>query len=183
MIYSLNSIKLYHGILSFENYNYFFLFTLCDSKSTQVSRTHLSILADLNYVVVWIVSTHPLLYKSSTSFNNPSLTVPRAQTTIVINTSFMSTFFHFPCKIKVFILLFAFFPAPDTYLSFNILSARTAKSKILHVLFRCCLSEGLVVRPRLGDTFVCQNPIGVCVSYSPGQMLGCGHNFCLYSQI
>ena len=40
--------------------------SLSDSKSPQVSRTHPHILADLNNAVVWIVSTRPLISKSST---------------------------------------------------------------------------------------------------------------------
>ena len=33
-------------------------------------------------------------------------------------------------------------------------------------LFFCWLLLGLVVWPKLGDSFVCQNPWGVCVSFS-----------------
>ena len=42
----------------------FFYWSLSDSKSPQVSRNLLSILADLNNAVVWIVSTRPLISKS-----------------------------------------------------------------------------------------------------------------------
>ena len=38
---------------------------LSDSKSPQVSRTLLSILANLNNAVVWMVSAHPLIPNSS----------------------------------------------------------------------------------------------------------------------
>ena len=48
--------------------------SLCDSKSLQVSRTLLSIPADLNNAVVWIVSTCPLISKSSRHFCNPLVT-------------------------------------------------------------------------------------------------------------
>ena len=41
------------------------------SKSPKVSRTLLSILAYLNYAVVWIVSNCPLIFKSSSPFINP----------------------------------------------------------------------------------------------------------------
>ena len=47
---------------------------LSDSKSPQVSRTFLSILADLNNVVVWLVSTRPLISKFSSPFNNRDCT-------------------------------------------------------------------------------------------------------------
>ena len=56
------------------------------SKPPQVSRTLLSILLDLNNVVVWMVSTRPLISKSSNPFNNPLVTVPKAPITIGIIT-------------------------------------------------------------------------------------------------
>ena len=62
--------------------------TLSDSKFPQVSRTHLSILVDLNNVV-WIVSTHPLISKSSSPFGNPLVTVPRVPIIIGKNVTFM----------------------------------------------------------------------------------------------
>ena len=48
-----------------------FYWILSDSKSPQVSRTLLSILAVLNNVVVWMVSTRPPTSKFSRPFNNP----------------------------------------------------------------------------------------------------------------
>ena len=53
-----------------------------DSKSPQVSRTLLSILAVLNNAVVWMVSTRPPTYKSSRLFNNPLVTIPNAFGTV-----------------------------------------------------------------------------------------------------
>ena len=46
--------------------------------SLQVTRTLLSILVDLNNVLVWMISTCPLTSKSSSLFNNPLVTVPKA---------------------------------------------------------------------------------------------------------
>ena len=48
---------------------------LCDSKSPQVSRTLLHILAHLNNAVVWMVSTRPLISRSSSPFTNPLVIV------------------------------------------------------------------------------------------------------------
>ena len=45
-----------------------FHWTLSDSKSPQVSRILLSILTVLNNVVVWMVSTRPATFSSSTPF-------------------------------------------------------------------------------------------------------------------
>ena len=53
--------------------------SLSDSKSPQVSRTLLNIIANLNYAVVWMVSTPPLISNSSSPCFNPLVTVPRAQ--------------------------------------------------------------------------------------------------------
>ena len=85
--------------------------SLIDSKSPQVSRTLLSILAVLNKPVVGKVSTRPLAVKSSSPFSNPFVTVPKAPITIGIIVTFMfhRFFFQFPRKVEAFILLFTFF--------------------------------------------------------------------------
>ena len=61
-----------------------FPWSLSDSKSPQVSTTLLSILADLNNAVVWMVSTRPPTSKSSSPLSNPLITVPKAPFTIGI---------------------------------------------------------------------------------------------------
>ena len=87
-----------------------FLWGLSDSKFPLVSRNLHSILANLNNAVFWMVSTRPVISKSSSLCTNPLMTVPRAATTIGITVTFMfHSFFLFPCKIDVFILLFAVF--------------------------------------------------------------------------
>ena len=106
-----------------------FPWRLSDSKSPQVSRTRLSILAVLSNAVVWIVSTRPLTSKFSRPFNNPLVTVPNAPITIGIIVTFMfNSFFNSLARSK--------------YLSFFLLSfkfilwsAGTAKSTILQILF------------------------------------------------
>ena len=106
-----------------------FHWSLSDSKSSQVSRTRLRILAVLSIAVVWIVSTRPPTSKSSRPFNNPLVIVPNAPITIGTIVTFM---FH------------SFFNSlsSSTYLSFFSLSFRfilwsagTAKSTILQILF------------------------------------------------
>ena len=59
-----------------------FHWSLSDSKSPQVSRTRLRILAVLSKAVVWMVSTRPPTSKSSRPFNNPLVIVPKAPITI-----------------------------------------------------------------------------------------------------
>ena len=80
------------------------------SKSPQVSRTLLSILAVFNNAVVLMVSTRPPTTKSSRPLNNPLVTVPKAPITIGIIVTFMfHSFFQFSCKVEVLISLFTFF--------------------------------------------------------------------------
>ena len=87
-----------------------FHWRLNDSKSPQVSRTLLNILAVFNNAVVWMVSTCPPTSKSSSSFNNPLVTVPKAPITLGIIVTFMfHSFFLFSGKVEVLILLFTFF--------------------------------------------------------------------------
>ena len=66
-----------------------FYWSLSDSKSPQVSRTRLRILAVLSSAVVWIVSTCPPTSKSSRPLNNPLVTVPNAPITIGTIFTFM----------------------------------------------------------------------------------------------
>ena len=66
-----------------------FNWSLSDSKSPQVSRTLLSILAVLRNVVVWVVSTRPLISKSSSPYNNSLVTVLKAPIKIGTIVTFM----------------------------------------------------------------------------------------------
>ena len=154
-----------------------FHWTLSDSNSHEVFQTLLSILADINNAVVWMVSARPLISKSSSPGINSLVTVPRAPITIGINVTFMfQCFFQFPSKVEVFILLFTFF-------QFFLVVSRYSKVHIFASSLFCWLLLGLVVWVRLNDPFVCQNPSGVCVCHSPGQILGCAYTICLYGQI
>ena len=87
-----------------------FHWSLSDSKSPQVSRTLLNILAIFNNAVVWMVSTRPPTSKSSRPFNNPLVTVPKAPITISIIVTFMfHSFFQFSSKVNVLISIFTIF--------------------------------------------------------------------------
>ena len=66
-----------------------FHWSLSDTRSPQVSRTLLSILAVLNNAAVWMVFTRPSTSKSSSPFNNHLVTVPKAPITIGIIVTFM----------------------------------------------------------------------------------------------
>ena len=72
--------------------------------------TLLSILADLNNAVVWMVSTRPLNSKSTSPCTKPLVTVPSTPDTTGITVVFMfHFFFQFSSKVQVLISLFAFF--------------------------------------------------------------------------
>ena len=87
-----------------------FHWSLSDSKYPQISRTLFSILGVLNNVRVWMVSTRPLTSKCSSPFSNPVVTLPKAPYTIDKIVTFMFySFFQFPCKVEVLIILFTFF--------------------------------------------------------------------------
>ena len=104
-----------------------FHWSLSDSKSPQVSRTLLSILAVLNNVVVWMVST---CHQFPSLFSNPLVTVPKASITIgiIVTCIFHSFFFNSLARsryLSFFLHSFSFIPW----------SAGVAKLAILHVLF------------------------------------------------
>ena len=105
-----------------------FHWSLSDSKSPQVSRTRLWILAVLSDAVFWIVSTRPPTFKSSRPFNNPLVIVPNAPITIatIVTFKFHSFFNSLPRS-----SYFSFFS-----LSFRFILwfAGTAKSTILQIL-------------------------------------------------
>ena len=94
-----------------------FHWRLCDSKSPQVFRTLLSILAVLNNAVVWMVSTRPPTSKSSRPFDYPLVTI-----------SMFHSFFNSLARSRYL----SFF---SHSFSFILWSAWTAKSSILQVLF------------------------------------------------
>ena len=60
----INIISLFESFL-YEFHLMIFHYSLSDSKSPQISRTHLSILADLNHSVVFMISILSLISNSS----------------------------------------------------------------------------------------------------------------------
>ena len=106
-----------------------FHWRLSDTKSPQVSRTLLGILAVFNNAVVRMVSTRPPTSKSSRPFNNPLVTVPKAPITIgIIVTFIFHSFFNSLARSR-YLSLFS-----DSF-SFILSSAGTAKPTILQVVF------------------------------------------------
>ena len=64
LFYSFESFSLQHELMISH-------WSLSNRKFPHVSRTFLSILADLNNAAIWMVSTCPLISKSFTPFINP----------------------------------------------------------------------------------------------------------------
>ena len=147
---------------SFSHQPYLIVFhqNLSDSKTPQINRTLLSILADFNNVVVWMVSTHPIISKSTSSSTNLLVTVPRAPVTIGLTITFIfHSFFNSQAKsryLSFFLLSF----------NFTLQSARTAKSTIWQVLFflLIIIRSGCLVEIRW-SICVSKSQRSLCVSF------------------
>ena len=157
LFYSFESSSLQRQLMVFYK-------SLCHIKFLQFSRTLLSILANLNNAVIWIVSIRPLISNSSISCTNLLGTEPRAPITIGITVTFM---FH-----SFFSVLWQ---GRGIYLSFCFPSVLPQSPQCGRFSFSCWISLGLVVWPRLDDPFISQNPIEVYVSHFPGRILGCAY--------
>ena len=152
-----------------------FHWSLSDSKSPQVYRTLLNILAVLKSTVVYLVSSWTPTSKSSSPFNNPLVTVPNTPITIgIIVTRMFHSFFNSLARSRYL----SFF---SHSFSFILWSAGTAKSTMLQILLFLLI---IIRSGLLGETrYVCQSLIGVYVCYFLGQVLGCANTICLYGQI
>ena len=149
-----------------------FHWSLSDSNSPQVSRTHVSILAGLYNAIAWMVSTLPLISKSTWPFPNLLVTVPSALFQMVSPShSWLIVFFSSLVR-----YLFLFSP------SFNVLCCLLGRQSTQFGNFSvfCWLSLGLIVWPRLGDLSVSQNARVLCESPSPGLFPGCACTICSY---
>ena len=138
-----------------------FHWSLSDSKSPQVFWILLSILADLDNAVVWTVSTHPVISKSSSHCTNPLLTVPRAPITIGIIVTFMFHSFFYSLASSNYLSLFLH------SFNFTLWSAGSAKSTILQILSFLLI---IIRSGRLAEIWwsVCisKSQRSLCVSFS-----------------
>ena len=121
-------------------HNYFYFYTLrvfhsalsegflLKSEWQQVSRTLLSIQADLNNAVVWMVFTSPFIYKSSKLCINPLVTTKSTNHNWYHRHLHVPQFFNsLPKSWYLSIFSFSF--------NFTLWSTGTAKSTILQALF------------------------------------------------
>ena len=107
--------------------------SLSDSKSPQVSRTLLSILAILNNAVIWMVSTRPPTSKPSSPFSNPLVTVPNA---LIIMGIIVTRMFHSFFNLLLLLLLFPFYFHFLTILH-RIFTQDLARGKVCIYAFSC----------------------------------------------
>ena len=102
-IYSLRFFSYQRQLIDFH-------WSLIDGETPQVSWNLLSILAVFNNVVVWKVSTRPPTSKSTSPFDNPLVTVPKAPITIgIIVTFIFYSFFNFLARSRYLYFYFHFF--------------------------------------------------------------------------
>ena len=142
--------------------------SLSDSKSPQVSRTLLSIMVDLNIAVVSMVSTRPLISKSSSPCTNPLGTVRRPP-----NTTGVTFMFHNLFNSLARSRCLAFFPLS---FDFTLWSAGTAKFTIQQVLQLSFFFFLLIITKS-------SRLAAIRWSVSPGQILFCVYTIYLYGEI
>ena len=129
--------------------------SLSESKSPQVSRTLLSILAVLNNAVVWMVSTRPPTSNSSSPFSNALVTVPNAPITIgIIVTCMFDSFFNSLARSRYLSFFSHSFSRPRQCYLFSGQPGQQSRLFCKFSLF-CWLVWCLVFWPGLGDPFVC----------------------------
>ena len=124
-----------------------------DDDFTQgcVMTSLLSILADLNNTVIWMVSIHPLISNSSSPLSKPLETISSAP--IKIGSTVSSMFYSVLVLWQGLSMCHSF-----DFFYFTPWSTETVKSMRQPVLFFfCLLSQGLVFCQGLGDRFVSQN--------------------------
>ena len=149
-----------------------------DCKSTQIFRTLLSILAVLKNTVVWMVSTRPPTFKSSSPFNNPLVTVPKAPIPIGIIVTFMFHSFSIPLQ------------GWGTYPSFHILSVLFCGEEGQQSLQYCKFSFFLLIIIRSGflaeirwSVWMSKSHRSLCVSISRTDARLCIYHLFVWSNL
>ena len=144
-------------------------------KSSPLSRTLLSILADINNALVWMVSTRPLISPFSSPCTNLLVTVPSVPITIGITvTSMFHSFLFSSPKRFWYLSLFSL------SFSFTLWLAGTAKSSIRQALFFFFLLT-ISKSGRLAE--ISWSVWEFWASHFLGQILGCAYTIRSYNQI
>ena len=151
--------------------NWYFDWSLCDSKPLQLSRAFLSILADLNSAEVGMVSILPLISSFPVYILGSEGLFHRLQQWLVLLSPPYSITFS------------ALWQDPGIYLvfDFSTFSLICWNGKVIEKLFSFYqLKLNLVFWLRLGDLFVFQPPWEFSELHSPGYILVCLYTICLY---
>ena len=141
-----------------------FHWSLSDSKSPQVSRTRLRILAVRSNAVAWIVSVRPPISKSSRPFN-PLVIVPKAPITIGTIVTFMFHSFFNSRYLSFFSLSFRFI----------LWSAGTAKWTILHFFFLLIIMRSGLLAGIRWSVCMLKSHRSLCMAFSRR-----GAGLCIY---
>ena len=133
--------------------------SLSDSKSPRNSRTLLSILADFNNAVSWMVSIRLLISNSYSPFPKPLVAVATAPVAIGITVTLM--FHNTLCSLARSKYL-SLFPFSLIFTQWFTERAKFTKRQVLFLVFFfflfCELSLILAFRSGLSDLLVYQNP-------------------------
>ena len=152
-----------------------FHWSLSDSKSPQVSRSFLSILAVLQNVVVWMVSTRPLFSMSSSLFNNHLITVPRATIKIAIIVTFMFYSFFNSQRRSRYLSFFAFSfnftlcsAGTENFVSSLSLLIIKRSGRLAEIRWSVCMSKSQRILVLFSRTYagLCIYPLFVCSNLS-----------------
>ena len=163
-IYHLLVVIIIIIIYSLRVFHMVFHWSLSDSKSPQVPMTLLNILAVLKKAVLWMISIHSPSSKSSSHFNNPLVTVPKAPITIGIIVTFMFHSFSIPSQGR------------GTYPSLHFLSVLFCGQpvhqnrqffKYSFFFLLITIRSGLLAE--IWWPVISLNLIGVCICHSPGR--------------
>ena len=142
------------------------------TDSPQVSRTHLSILADLNNIRGLVISIPPLISIFTGVFSNPFGTFTNAPSITIITVTVM--FYSFLSSLAKSVNFLAFFH------NYSIICWNN-KIHQISCFFFSWFALSLVIWPELGDPFVSQNPIDfMCLIFL---ILASTYTICKYNQI
>ena len=125
-----------------------FYWRLRDNKFPRVTRTLLSILADLSHVVVWMVLIIPLIYTSTSLFFRFLRTILSAPNTLTLTFQFFSFLWQDP-SICLFVFAFFYFHSlvcqngkiHKTADSLTFLLINTRTGLLARIRWSVCISE------------------------------------------
>ena len=154
-----------------------FHWSLSDSKSPQVSMTHLRILAVHRNAVIWMVSTRPPTSKSSRPFNDPLVILPKVPITIGTILTFMfHSFFNSLARSRYL----SFF---SHSFRFILWSAGTAKSTILQILFFFFIIRSGLLAGIRWSVCMLKSYRGLCMSFSRNCAWLCTYHLLVWSNL